>query len=100
MIPAALYLRKILEINMFPKLQENNKVRKELKKFDEAIKQIKNIHVKNSAANLLQELKNEYQIIDECFSGTNGPVSPGVARESAIKSMDLRSKLSKLLKRR
>ena len=51
MIPAALYLRKILEINMFPKLQENNKVRKELKKFDEAIKQIKNIHVKNSAAN-------------------------------------------------
>lgn len=100
MTHAVLYLRRILEINMFPKLQENNKVQKELKKFDEAIKQIKNIHVKNSAANLLQELKNEYEIIDGSFLGTNGPVTPGVARESVMKTMDLRSKLNSLLKRR
>lgn len=84
---------------MFPKLRDNKKL-KELASFEKGIKEISNIHVKNHASKLLVELRNEYELIDNSFTGTNGPVTPGVARESAIKSMDIRAKLKSLLKRR
>lgn len=83
---------------MLPKLQENSKLKKELKKFERHISKIQNIHARNSAESLLQDLKNEYLIIDESYSGTNGPVTPITARESVMKSIDLRRKLSSLLK--
>jgi hypothetical protein len=83
---------------MFPKLKENNKVKKELAKFEKEIKSIQNIHVRNNATNLLKDLKNEYEIIDNSFEGTNGPVTPGIARESVINTIELRRKLTNLLK--
>lgn len=85
---------------MFPKLQDNKKLKKELASFEKGIKEISNLHVRNHANKLLIELRNEYELIDNSFTGTNGPVTPGVARESAIKSMDIRAKLHSLLKRR
>lgn len=83
---------------MFPKIQEQNKVQKELKKFEQKIQKIQNVHVRNTAIDLLKDLKNEYTIIDNSFNGLNGPVTPLTARESVVNSIDIRRRLTNLLK--
>ena len=81
------------------KLKKNHKIMEDYYKFKSAVEKIQNLKVKKQYEILLKDFLNQIKIIDEGHSTyNNGFIDPRNNRENVIRLVDLRRKLTSLLK--
>lgn len=84
---------------MLPKISKHKELLKEINEYTQMISKITNPRLKKEVNETLKKLKKEYEIIDASFTGDSGKVSPNIARESAMKTIDYRKYLSTVKQR-
>jgi ERCC4-type nuclease len=81
------------------KLTKNPKIMEDYNKFKDAVQDIQNSRIKKQYEVLLKDFLNQIKIIEEGHSVyNNGFIDPKNNRENIIRLVELRRKLTKLIK--
>jgi hypothetical protein len=84
---------------MLPNVSNNKKALQEIKEYTEMISKISNPRLKKDVHETIKKLKKEYEMIDSSLQGDNGYVSPDIARESVMRTIDYRKYLKTIKER-
>jgi len=86
---------------MLPKMTNIPKVKKDLKKYQEAIGSIPNNYIQQKAQKLLDDLVNEFKMIDKGHASEyDGNIQPKDIRDNVVRSIEIRRELEKYVRLR